>query len=115
MSNVTAMDKEQLLAALPEVIEQICDPEIEWSEDPGRADGAVRRGHAGVRESVEQWVEGFERYSVTPERFEDYGDNVLVIAREAGRGAASGVEISSPIHAVLTLRDGRILRYREFY
>jgi len=42
-------DKQTLLAALPELIAQACDPEIEWVEDPQRADGKVYRGHAGVR------------------------------------------------------------------
>src|SRR5436190_14934809 len=42
------MDKEQLLAALPALIEQVCDPDIEWVEDPRRADGQTHRGHAGV-------------------------------------------------------------------
>jgi hypothetical protein len=35
------MDKDAMLAALPEMIPQICDPEIEWVEDPQRADGRV--------------------------------------------------------------------------
>src|SRR5439155_406990 len=42
-------DKEALLEMLPQVIEQTCDPEIEWVEDPQRADGRTYRGHAGVR------------------------------------------------------------------
>ena len=29
-----AMNKEQLLAALPELIRQMCDPEIEWVDTP---------------------------------------------------------------------------------
>ncbi len=56
-------DKAALLAALPELIEQMCDPDIEWIEDPQRADGRVYRGHAGVRESWEQWLEAFDEYS----------------------------------------------------
>ena len=55
------MDKQALLAALPELIAQTCDPAIEWVEDPQRADSRVYRGH------------------------------------------------------VMTFRDGKVLRYREFY
>jgi hypothetical protein len=55
------LDKEALVAALPDFIEQSCDPEIEWVEDPQRADRRVFRGHAGVRESWERWLENFER------------------------------------------------------
>jgi hypothetical protein len=46
-----SLDREALLKALPDLIEHMCDPEIEWVEDPQRADGRVYRGHAGVRDS----------------------------------------------------------------
>ena len=32
------MDKEALLAALPDLVPQLCDPDVEWIEDPHRAD-----------------------------------------------------------------------------
>jgi hypothetical protein len=48
------MDKQVLLAALPELIAQVCDPGIEWVEDPQRADGRVYRGHEGVQQSFER-------------------------------------------------------------
>jgi uncharacterized protein len=108
-------DKEALLAALPELISRGCDPEIEWVEDPQRADSRIYRGHAGVRESFEQWLAGFDDYSMDADEFIDCGDRVLVAAREQGRGAASGAPVSSRIYAVLTIRDGKLLRYQEFY
>ena len=108
-------DKEALLAALPEVIAQMCDPEIEWIEDPQRADGRVYRGHDGVRESFERWLDQWDEYGMEPERFTDYGDDVLVVAREQGRGATSGATVSARIYLVFTFRDGKVLRYREFY
>lgn len=109
-----AMDKDELLAALPELIAQM-DPEIEWVEDPQRADGRTYRGHAGVRKSFEQWLEGFDEYGFEVERIVDCGDDVLVVGREQGRGAASGATVSSEIFQLLTIRDGKLLRYREFY
>jgi ketosteroid isomerase-like protein len=108
-------DKQALLEMLPAIIEQAFDPEIEWVEDPQRADARTYRGHAGVRESFERWLEGFESYSMEIEDVIDCGDNVLVIGRELARGAASGATISSRNYAVLTLRDGKLVRYREFY
>jgi ketosteroid isomerase-like protein len=108
-------DKQALLAALPELIFQGCDPEIEWVEDPQRADSRVYRGHAGVRESFEHWLAAFDDYGVDAEQFIDCGDRVLVAGREQGRGAASGAVVSSRIYAVLTIRNGKLLRYQEFY
>lgn len=40
---------------------------------------------------------------------------MLVVAREHGRGAASGASVSSRIYAIYTFRAGKIARYREFY
>jgi ketosteroid isomerase-like protein len=109
-------DKQALLDALPELIAQACDPEIEWVEDPRRADRRIYRGHAGVRESFERWLENFDEYGITEvERMVDCGDKVLVYAREEGRGSFSGGTISQRIHVVCTFREGKIARYEEFY
>jgi ketosteroid isomerase-like protein len=112
---VEAMDKEQLLAALPELIAQTCDPEIEWIEDPKRADSRTYRGHDGVLESWQSWLDGFDQYGAELDRIIDAGDRVFVSAREEGRGAISGVTVGDAIYQVLTFRDGKLLRYQEFY
>ena len=108
-------DKQALLAALPEVIAQMCDPEIEWIEDPQRPDSRIYRGHDGVRESFERWLDQWDEYGMEAERFADYGDDVFVVAREHGRGATSGATVSARIYLVFTFREGKVLRYREFY
>jgi ketosteroid isomerase-like protein len=109
------MDKQAMLDALPELIAQTCDPDIEWVEDPQRADRQVYRGHEGVRHSWERWLEHWEEYGGQAERFVDCGEDVLVVAREQGRGATSGASVSSRIFAVFTIRAGKIARYQEFY
>ncbi len=107
-------DKKALLAILPEIIAQTCDPDIEWIEDPHRADSQVHRGHEGVRKSWEAWLTGFEEYSFEVEGVIDCGgEDVLVVGTEQAKGAASGAPVSSRNYAVLTLRDGKVLRYRE--
>ena len=111
----SAMDKEALLSALPELIAQTCDPEIEWIEDPQRADGRVYRGHEGVRESWESWLENFDDWGFELERVTDYGDRVLAAAVEQGRGSVSEAAVSARNYMVFTFRAGKILRYQEFY
>jgi ketosteroid isomerase-like protein len=96
------------------MIAQFCDPEVEWIEAPWRVDGQLRRGHAGVRESFERWLDGFEEYGFEFEQIVDCGDDVLVVAREYAQGTRSGAAISMHTYAVLSIRDGKLLRYREF-
>jgi ketosteroid isomerase-like protein len=108
-------DKDALLAALPDLVEQTCDPEIEWVEDPRRADARVYRGHAGVRASWERWLENFEQYGFEVERMSDHADRVLVVAVEHGRGSVSEAEVSARVYLVFSFRAGKISRYQEFY
>jgi uncharacterized protein len=110
-----ATSKAELLAALPEVIEQFCDPEIEWVEDPQRADARTYHGHDGAEEALREWLKSFREYSFTIQQIVDCGDDVLVIGREEGRGIASGAAVGATNHELLTIRDGKIVRFREFY
>ena len=115
VSGAGDMDKQAVLAALPELIAQTCAPDIEWVEDPRRADGAVYRGHEGVRQSWERWLEQWDEWEFELERFIDCGDQVLAIARERGRGATSGASVSARNYMAFTIREGKIARYQEFY
>jgi ketosteroid isomerase-like protein len=114
-SGAPEMDKEELLAALPELIRQTCDPEIEWIEDPQRADARTYRGHEGVLASWTEWLVGFDEYGFELDEVRDCGDSVLVTIREEGRGRASGATVSGRNYMVMTFREGKILRYQEFY
>jgi ketosteroid isomerase-like protein len=89
-SGIESMDKDAVLAALPDLIAQLADPEIEWIEDPTRADSRTYRGHEGVLASWAHWLEQWDDYGWEAERFVDYGDDVFVAARETGSGSAGG-------------------------
>jgi uncharacterized protein len=115
LAGAADMDKQAMLAALPQLIAQACDPDIEWVEDPQRADRQVYRGHEGVKQAFERWLEQWDEYGYEAERYVDCGDAVLVVARERGRGMTSGASVSSRIYSVWTIRAGKIARYREFY
>jgi ketosteroid isomerase-like protein len=114
-SGAGQMNKDDLLAALPELIRQTCDPEIEWIEDPQRADGRTYHGHEGVIDSWTQWLDGFEEHGGELEAVRDCGDRVFATVREEGRGRVSGATVSARLYLVMTFRDGKILRYQEFY
>jgi ketosteroid isomerase-like protein len=109
-----AMNLDDLLAALPELIPEFADPEIEWIESPNRVDRRTYRGHEGVREAMEHWLEQFEEYSYEPREIVDCGDDVLVIAHEEGRGGTSGATVSGWSYQLFTVCDGKVVRFRGF-
>ena len=107
-----AGSKEQLLAAMPRTM-ALCHPEVEWSAPE---DGTTYRGRDGVRQRLEEWLESFADYRYEVQRIIDCGrDEVLVVAAEVGRGARSGAEVRSVNYELLTIRDGMIVRIREYY
>jgi ketosteroid isomerase-like protein len=114
LTGTAGMDKQAVIAALPELIDQTCTADVEWVEDPRRADGTIYRGHDGVRRSWERWLEQWDDWGWELESVIDCGDDVLVIARETARGASSGASVSARNHMAFTIRDGKIARYQEF-
>jgi ketosteroid isomerase-like protein len=108
-----ASSKAELLADIPCAME-LCHPEVEWSQ---RADGTTTvRGREGVRKALERWLDSFDEYRFEVLRILDCGfDEALVFGLEVGRGAISGAEVRSHTHELLTFRDGRIVRFRDFH
>jgi ketosteroid isomerase-like protein len=107
--------KEDILRALPELIPALFHTDAVWLEAPERVDAKTYRGHDGIRESFELWLDQWEDYSFEAVRFEDHDDQVFVIARESGSGHGSGASTDALVYAVITFRQGKISHYREFY
>jgi len=107
-----ATSKADLLAAMPRTM-AFCHPDVEWSAPE---DGTTYRGREGVRQRLEEWLNSFDDYRYEIHRIIDCGnDEVLVEAIEVARGATSGAEVRSTHYELLTIRDGMIVRIREFY
>ena len=103
--------KAALLAAMPRTM-ALCHTEVEWTVPE---DGTTYLGREGVRQRLEEWLESFDEYRYDVQRIIDCGgDEVLVEAAEVGRGAMSGAKVRSPNYELLTIRDGMIVRIREF-
>jgi ketosteroid isomerase-like protein len=56
----------------------------------------------------------WESYTVTPERFVEIGDRVVVEAKISGTTRTGGVRLEQDVAAVYTSEDGRIRRIEEF-
>jgi ketosteroid isomerase-like protein len=97
---------------------EFLDAEIEWigpREFPDLAE--PRYGHEGVRQYMAKLSEVFDDYRMVAEEFIDVGENqVLVFAREGGRGKGSGLEVqTNPTAHLYTLRGGKAVRMQSYW
>jgi len=72
------------------------------------------RGHEALIEWTERWLEAWSSYSDQVEEIIDGGEIVVAAVSISGRGRTSGVEIRQRFFHVFEMREGRILRLREY-
>jgi ketosteroid isomerase-like protein len=107
-----ATSKQELLGAMDQTM-ALCHPDVEWTVPE---DGTTYRGRDGVSRRLTEWLASFDDYRYEIQRVIDCGgDDVLVEAIEEGRGAVSGAQVRSTHYELLTIRDGLIVRVREYY
>jgi uncharacterized protein len=91
------------------------DPDIEWNASDVFFDEP--RTYQGRRAWQEEFLrdlfEIFETYRGDPEKIIDAGEQVVAIVHVGGRGRRSGAEATARVAHVLTLRDGRLMRFAE--
>ena len=95
----------------------IMDPEIVWQEPDveGLPDRGTHHGSEAVANDVfgsvaEQWDE----FQVVTEEFLDAGDRVIVLGNFRVRGKATGRSVDAPYAHVWTLRDGKVVHFRNY-
>ena len=102
--------------ALDFMYEQVWDPAIDWRAMAGAPDdlGPIE-GRDAMRRYLEEGLEIFEDVALEAEEIIDGGeDRVIVVLRFTGRGRLSGVETEFRFATLYMLRDGRIVRGREY-
>ena len=74
-------------------------------------DGAVTsEGPESIARFMREFLRQWERYWIDPQEFVDAGgDQVLVVGRQYGAGAGSGLVIDAPLYVVFTFRDTRVI------
>jgi ketosteroid isomerase-like protein len=91
---------------------ELCDPAI-VVRDPQRT-GTTFRGPDGVRQFFEEWLENWEEYRSEPVELTEAGGEILVHARQSGKGKLSGIEIDQDLFVVSRIREGRFVEYRLY-
>lgn len=91
-------------------------PDIDWRAIEGAPDDVGEmQGHEAMRRYVGEWVEMFEGLSLVARVLRDLGEGRVLAQQEAaGRAKLSGAETRLQYSVVYTVRDGRIVRGREY-
>jgi ketosteroid isomerase-like protein len=91
--------------------------DVEWRGPAAFPDLAgPHRGHDGVRTYAKHVSDAWQEFTIRAERFLDFGERILVLTRERGRGRRSGVEVQSqPTAHLWTLRDGYVVGFQVFW
>jgi ketosteroid isomerase-like protein len=82
---------------------------------PDQPDMREYHGHEGLMEWLTDWLDVWEDYSIAIERVRDAGDAVIVVTRERGQGAGSGVPIDDEVTFVFTVEQAKVVRWQMFH
>jgi ketosteroid isomerase-like protein len=74
----------------------------------------IFHGHDGMRRRWRYWLDAFKDIGLDPEEVLDFGDRLLVTARQRGQGSGSGVAVSERVFQLFTLRRGLVVRQEDF-
>jgi ketosteroid isomerase-like protein len=93
-----------------------------WSDDldhrataEGIDDPGPVRGKRAMRQHIGDWIDTFDEFWFEAVELIDAGeDTVVAVERFGGRAKLSGVETDQTSGVVLTIREGKIARCREY-
>ena len=93
-----------------------------WSDDldhrattEGIDDPGPVRGKRAMLQHIGDWIDTFDEFWFEAVELIDAGeDTVVAVERFGGRAKLSGVETDQTSGVVLTIRDGKIARCREY-
>jgi ketosteroid isomerase-like protein len=89
-------------------------PDFEWTPLEASPAARVCRGHAQVRDYVEDWLGTFDGLRIDLEDPVEIAGRVVAMARGQGRGRVSGVQLDNCFCQVWTVSDGAALAMHEY-
>jgi ketosteroid isomerase-like protein len=89
-------------------------PDVVVTTRPDQPDVRDFQGHDGVMEVLNEWVTTWDEFWIEISGVRDAGDVVIVIARQRGQGARSGVPMDDEVTYAFTLKGSKIVRWQIF-
>jgi ketosteroid isomerase-like protein len=96
-------------------MEQFAD-DVDYRTVEGALDDVGQmHGRDALRTWLQDWIDTFDEFFLEPVELIEAGeDTVVAVERYSGRAKLSGVETDQMGAVVFTLRDGKIVRGREY-
>jgi ketosteroid isomerase-like protein len=112
-----AMNHSESVDEAMTALEELLHPEIEFVNPEDAIERGTRKGLAGMRTVLENFIAGAGGGATFElEQLQERGDRVFVRARVHARGASSGAEaLGPPVAVIYTIRDGQVLRIEWHY
>ncbi len=92
-------------------------PDVEWHDvfqTMLGGDARSFRGYDGLRELIRDQAEVFEGFDTEYSRVHDLGDRLVAVGTIRTRGTESGVEIESPLGAIVDFKDGKAIHVQTY-
>ncbi len=89
-------------------------PDFEWSPSMVAIEGETYLGREGIDRYFGSLGNSWEKFHISPDRFRDADDVVVMLGRLEGLGKGSGVPVDSSLGMVFEFRDGAISRIRGY-
>ena len=95
----------------------VLSPDVTWMEpdNPYNPAGGTRHGHAGFLEWVQVGKHSEDILALDLQKFIAQGDTVAVTGHMKCRPKATGKIYESDFVHLITLKDGQILKFEEFF
>jgi ketosteroid isomerase-like protein len=91
----------------------LIDPELAWEEGGRSPEAGSYHGRDSFRRYVQSWLDSFDDFRIEVEEIREEGDRRVVVARQSGRGRASGLPIETGIVHVWTVRGDRAVGFQS--
>ena len=93
---------------------EISHPEIEVIQDPQIPGAVAVTGRDQFRRWLASFYETWESFHITPSEIRQVGDRVVVVAHVKARGRTMSVPVETDTAHVLTMRDGKAIRWESY-
>lgn len=93
----------------------VLDEDVEWVNPSYAVEPGTRRGTAEFRGALDRMRATWGDIRLEVDEVVEAGETVVVVTgRWTGEGAGSGVQLENTFSSLLTLRNGKVVRYEWF-